>query len=99
STLVLIVPIGLIAAILVGSWIARRALEPVDRIISEVREITDGRGLHRRLAEPMVKDELGRLAQTLNQMMTRLERGFAAPPRFTPSKRECKWSSRRRRSR
>ena len=83
STLVLIVPIGLIAAILVGSWIARRALEPVDRIISEVREITDGRGLHRRLAEPMVKDELGRLAETLNQMMTRLERSFAALRRFT----------------
>src|SRR2546422_11168184 len=83
STLVLIVPIGLIAAILVGSWIARRALEPVDRIISEVREITDGRSLHRRLAEPMVKDELGRLAETLNQMMTRLERNFAALRRFT----------------
>src|SRR6058998_748101 len=83
STLVLIVPIGLIAAILVGSWIARRALEPVDRIISEVREITDGRGLHRRLAVPMVLDELGRLAETLNQMMTRLERSFAALRRFT----------------
>src|SRR5881397_3964250 len=83
STLVLIVPIGLIAAILVGSWIARGALEPVDRIISEVREITDGRSLHRRLAEPMVKDELGRLAETLNQMMTRLERSFAALRRFT----------------
>src|SRR3989440_4105594 len=83
SALLLIVPIGLIAAILVGSWIARRALEPVDRIISEVREITDGRSLHRRLAEPMVKDELGRLAETLNQMMTRLERSFAALRRFT----------------
>src|SRR5438477_273532 len=83
STLLLIVPIGLIAAILVGSWIARGALEPVDRIISEVREITDGRSLHRRLAEPMVKDELGRLAETLNQMMTRLERSFAALRRFT----------------
>src|SRR6266567_2833524 len=58
-------------------------LEPVDRIISEVREITDGRSLHRRLAEPMVKDELGRLAETLNQMMTRLERSFAALRRFT----------------
>src|SRR3989442_3234854 len=83
STLILIVPIGLVAAILVGSWIARSALEPVDRIISEVREITDGRSLHRRLAEPMVKDELGRLAETLNQMMTRLERSFAALRRFT----------------
>src|SRR6266487_2471373 len=59
STLVLIVPIGLIAAILVGSWIARRALEP------------------------MVKDELGRLAESPTQMMTRLERSFAALRRFT----------------
>ena len=31
----------------------------------------------------MVKDELGRLAETLNQMMTRLERSFAALRRFT----------------
>src|SRR5213593_332798 len=83
STLILIVPIGLVAAILVGSWIARSALEPVDRIISEVREITDGKSLHRRLAQPMVKDELGRLTETLNQMMTRLERSFAALRRFT----------------
>src|SRR5947207_2897510 len=73
----------LITAPLGGSWIARGALEPVDRIISEGREITDGRSLHRRLAEPMVKDELGRLAETLNQMMTRLERSFAALRRFT----------------
>src|SRR5436190_2264550 len=66
-----------------GSWISRRALAAVDQIITEVREITDGRSLHRRLAEPLVKDELGRLAETLNQMMTRLERSFAALRRFT----------------
>src|SRR6266516_2412334 len=83
STLALILPLGLVAALLVGSWISRRALEPVDQIITEVREITDGRSLHRRLAEPMVKDELGRLTETLNQMMTRLERSFAALRRFT----------------
>src|SRR6266571_4044367 len=59
------------------------ALAAVDQIITEVREITDGRSLHRRLAEPLVKDELGRLAETLNQMMTRLERSFAALRRFT----------------
>src|SRR5207302_1162378 len=52
STLFLIEPIGLIAAILVGPWIARGAREPVNRIISIVREITDARSLHRRLAEP-----------------------------------------------
>jgi two-component system OmpR family sensor kinase len=83
STVALILPLGLVVALLVGSWIARRALEPVDRIITEVREITDGRSLHRRLAESRVKDELGRLAETLNQMMTRLERSFGALRRFT----------------
>src|SRR5437867_9481482 len=50
STFVLILPLGLVAALLVGSWLSRRALEPVDRIITEVREISDGRSLHRRLA-------------------------------------------------
>lgn len=82
-TLLLILLVGLLAALLMGSWITRRALEPLDQIITEVREISDGRSLHRRLAEPMVKDELGRLAETLNQMMTRLERSFAALRRFT----------------
>src|SRR6266852_944144 len=60
-----------------------RALGAVDQIITEVREISDGRSLHRRLAEPRVKDELGRLAETLNQMMMRLERSFVALRRFT----------------
>src|SRR5574341_245310 len=83
STVVLILPLGVLAAVLLGSWIARRALDPVDNIITEVREISDGRSLHRRLAEPMVKDELGRLAETLNQMMARLERSFTALRRFT----------------
>src|SRR6266568_1025059 len=69
STFALVLPFGVAVALLMGSWISRRALGPVDQIITEVREITDGRSLHRRLAEPLVKDELGRLAETLNQMM------------------------------
>ncbi len=83
STLLLILVPGLALAILVGSFISRRALAPVDRIIEEVREISDGRSLHRRLPVPMERDELGRLAVTLNQMMGRLERSFAALHRFT----------------
>jgi two-component system OmpR family sensor kinase len=83
SSFALILPLGLVAALLMGTWIASHALGAVDQIITEVREITDGRSLHRRLAEPVVKDELGRLAQTLNQMMTRLERSFVALRRFT----------------
>jgi signal transduction histidine kinase len=83
STFALVLPLGLAVALLMGSWISHRALAAVDLIITEVREITDGRSLHRRLAEPMVKDEIGRLVETLNQMMTRLERSFIALRRFT----------------
>jgi len=83
STLIVAFVLGIVPAVVVGRWIAGRALEPVDQIITEVREISDGRSLHRRLALPMERDELGRLAETLNQMMTRLERSFAALRRFT----------------
>jgi two-component system, OmpR family, sensor kinase len=83
STFALVLPFALVAAVLIGSWISRRALAPVDQMITEVREISDGRSLHRRLAAPRVNDELGRLAETLNQMMTRLEHSFAALRRFT----------------
>jgi len=83
TTILIAFVVGVIPAILVGRWIAERALEPVDRMITEVREITDGRSLHRRLPVPPAQDELARLAATLNQMMTRLERSFAALRRFT----------------
>ena len=83
TTILIAFLVGIVPAVLVGRWIAGRALEPVDRMITEIGEITDGRSLHRRLPVPMEKDELGRLAATLNQMWTRLERSFAALRRFT----------------
>lgn len=83
TTILIAFLVGIVPAMLVGRWIAGRALEPVDSMITEIREITDGRSLHRRLPVPMEKDELGRLAATLNQMWTRLERSFAALRRFT----------------
>ncbi len=47
STIVVAFVIGVVPAVLVGRWLAGRALEPVDHMITEVREITDGRTLHR----------------------------------------------------
>ena len=82
-TIVFVILIGIIAAVLIGELVARHALEPLDQMITEVREITDGRSLHRRLAVPMEKDEVGRLADTLNGMLARLERSFTALRRFT----------------
>jgi len=83
GTFALILPFGVLIAYVVGSWIADRALAPVDAIITEVREITDGRSLHRRLPVALERDELGRLSETLNEMMGRLERSFTALRRFT----------------
>jgi len=40
STVALVLPFGVAVALLMGSWISRRALGPVDQIITEVREIT-----------------------------------------------------------
>lgn len=83
APLLLILPFSVLAAWLFGRWIANRALVPVDQIITEVEEISDGRSLYRRLAQPMIKDEFGRLAETLNLMMARLERSFVSLRRFT----------------
>jgi len=83
STFLVILPLGILAAYVLGWWLAFRALDPVDRMTTEVREITDGQTLHRRLPVPLLKDEVGRLAETLNQMLHRLERSFSALRRFT----------------
>src|SRR5690349_15422780 len=48
TTVLLVLPLAVLAAVLVGSWIAGRALEPLGLIITEVREIADGTSLHRR---------------------------------------------------
>ena len=61
-----------------------RMLEPVNRIVNDVEAITDGRSLHRRVViESDTRDELGRLAQTVNDMVGRLETSFASLRRFT----------------
>jgi len=65
TTLMIAFVVGVVARGARGRWIAGRALEPVDRMITEVREITTAASLHRRLAVPMERDELGRLAATL----------------------------------
>jgi signal transduction histidine kinase len=55
------------------TWmVATRALAPVERIRREVEQITGDR-LERRVPEPPARDEIQRLATTMNQMLARLE--------------------------
>jgi two-component system, OmpR family, sensor kinase len=83
GTMLVIAPLLLLISIGGAYVIAGRALRPIDGIINEVQAITDGRSLHRRLPSASVGDELERLTMTLNEMMERLERSFAALRRFT----------------
>jgi signal transduction histidine kinase len=64
----LVVAVGLVVWFLVG-----RALRPVDSIRSEVEAISHGT-LHRRVPVPRSRDEIARLAGTMNEMLDRLDR-------------------------
>jgi heavy metal sensor kinase len=65
-----------------GYVLARKALAPMERLRRSTEEITADR-LDRRLPVANAQDELGRLTQTFNAMIGRLERSFAEIRRFT----------------
>lgn len=62
-------------------WIVGRALRPVEAIRAEVSEIGSG-GLGRRVPEPALGDEIGRLARTMNEMLDRLQAASDRERRF-----------------
>jgi len=75
---------GLIVILFVGLGsllLANRMLRPVDQMTRTAQEISD-KDLSRRIAHSG-KDELGRLAQTLNGMIERLESAFIRQRQFT----------------
>jgi signal transduction histidine kinase len=82
-SMLLIAPIVLIGAGVVGYWLAGTSLRPVQDIMDELEAISDGRSLHRRLAVPMSADEIARLALGVNRMLARLEVSFGSLHRFT----------------
>jgi signal transduction histidine kinase len=62
-------------------WVVVRALSPVDAIRAEVETISN-KELHRRVPDPPRKDEIARLATTMNRMLARLEAGRLRERRF-----------------
>lgn len=82
TTLMLTITLALIAASLGGLGIATRALQPVDRLTRAARAIT-ARTLTERVEVPPSRDELARLAETFNEMITRLHEAFERERRFT----------------
>lgn len=75
-------PVALLLASLGGLWIANKALRPVDRLTRAAERI--GRGnLKERVQEVETNDEIGRLAATFNEMISKLEQAFERERRFT----------------
>ena len=80
-TFVIAVPLALALAAAGGIFLAGRALKPVDRMAQTAQQIEES-DLSRRISVN-TKDELGRLASTLNAMIGRLERAFQRQKQFT----------------
>lgn len=81
NLLLVAVPV-LVLLIAALTWlIVGRALRPVETIRREVEAIGPNE-LHRRVADPGVDDEVGRLAGTMNGMLARLEASALAQRRF-----------------
>jgi heavy metal sensor kinase len=75
-------PLILLSASAVGYWISRRALSPVNAITRTARTI-GGSDLSQRLEPLHTGDELQRLTDTLNEMLSRIEAAFLRVTQFT----------------
>lgn len=74
SLVALVIMFGL--SLLIGWWIAGRALRPVSMITETTREIT-ATDLSRRIDATGPPDELRTLADTVDDMLARLDRAFS----------------------
>jgi heavy metal sensor kinase len=77
-----LIPVGVLLAAAGGAAIARAALRPVDEMARTARRIT-AEALSERIARRGAGDELDYLADTLNDMLGRLEGAFGQLRRFT----------------
>jgi signal transduction histidine kinase len=77
-----IIPLGVALACFAGWFLAKRFLMPVDQMIQQARKITAAY-LKSRLPRTFTLDELDRLAETLNEMIDRLEASTRAVQEFS----------------
>jgi heavy metal sensor kinase len=80
--LVITVPLALMVASLGGQFLAHKALKPVDNITQTARMITS-QNLNQRIIPPKVKDEISRLIETFNEMISRLDQSFRQIKQFS----------------
>jgi signal transduction histidine kinase len=80
--LILGTTISIVLAAIVGAFLARRALAPIDTITETANAITRTRDLGNRIDIYDNASEVGRLAATFNEMLDRIQRLFQAQERL-----------------
>ena len=76
-------PAFILIATIGGYWIAKKAFKPLEDIISTADSINEASDLSARINVPSGSNEFTRLANTFDQMFTRLEQSFEAEKQFT----------------
>ena len=59
-------------SLFLGRWLAKRVVEPIDRLAAGMREVAQSSDFARRV-EPMAHDELGRLTGCFNDLLEQLK--------------------------
>lgn len=80
--LIITVPLALMVASFGGQLLAHKALKPVDHITQTARMITS-KNLNQRITPLKVKDEISRLIDTFNEMISRLDQSFQQIKQFS----------------
>jgi signal transduction histidine kinase len=75
------VALAAVVAGLVGWFVSRRLLRPLDAVVATTRLITAST-LHERIALHGPRDEIARVAETIDDLLDRLEAAFEAQRRF-----------------
>ncbi len=85
GTVAVLLAVGFPVIALIGGaatyGLVGRSLRPVERMRTQVSAISTA-DLSERVAVPAARDEISRLAQTMNAMLARIEAGHAAQRRF-----------------
>ncbi|MDD5136346.1 MAG: histidine kinase dimerization/phospho-acceptor domain-containing protein, partial [Candidatus Omnitrophica bacterium] len=76
-TLFLLFPITVLITGIMGAFLAKLTLRPVDNMIHTIHDITV-ENMKLKLAIPNTKDEIQKLAETFNDMLVRLENSFSS---------------------
>ena len=78
-----LITVGLLAAVsAVGTSLTRQVFQAIDNVVRQARRIGET-NLSERLPHPGTRDEIGKLVDTLNEMLKRIERSFEVQRRFT----------------